>query len=670
MAHLSTLAARVLDYDRTGFLDDELLALYRHVLLPRMVEEKMLLLLRQGRITKWFSGIGQEAVSVAAAYTTTTEDYLFPLHRNLGLFTTRGLPLGRLFQQWMGKPGGYTQGRDRSFHFGAPEEKVVGMISHLGAMLGVADGTALAQKLKGTSNVSVAFSGDGGASEGDFHEALNVAAVWGLPVVFVIENNGYGLSTPSAEQFRCKQFIDKGIGYGLEALQVNGNNLLDTIRAFREAVAYAREEQRPILLEAMTFRLRGHEEASGTKYVPAELQDYWAERDPVLNFEHFLTEEGLLYGQAVEETRASFKQLINRTWEEAEAAPAVQVSLAKELGDVYAPALSVKEAPPAAGSREIRLVDAISEGLRQAMEEDDKLVLMGQDIAGYGGVFKITDGFLAQFGPERVRNTPLCESAILGCALGLSLEGYPCLVEMQFADFVSCGFNQIVNNLAKTHYRWSQPVNVTVRMPTGAGVAAGPYHSQSNEAWFFHVPGLKIVYPSTAYDAKGLLLSSLREPNPVLFFEHKYLYRREVGAVPEVAYSLPIGKAAVRKAGQDIAVITYGMGVNWALAAQEALPELSLHILDLRTLLPWDQEAVEAAVRQTGKAVVLHEDTLTGGIGAELAAWIAEHCFESLDAPVRRVGSLDTPVPFQAALEQQFLPEQRFRQALTELANY
>lgn len=658
-------------FDRSRYSADELIELYEAILLPRMVEEKMLILLRQNKISKWFSGIGQEAVSVGIAQAIQPQDYVFPLHRNLGIFTGRGMPLEKLFAQWQGKPEGYTKGRDRSFHFASVEDRVIGMISHLGAMLGVADGVALAAKLSNSDHVAVAFSGDGGASEGDFHEALNVAAVWDLPVLFVVENNGYGLSTPSSEQFRCAQFIDKGMGYGMRTAQVKGNNLLEVHSTVKQLLRQMRVDRKPILLECLTFRMRGHEEASGTKYVPKELMDAWEKKDPVKSYEAYLLKEGVLTDERVAKIREAIKGRIQAAWDLAFDMPDVTPTIEQELGDVYAKAPEHKEPQdPSKAAPNIRFVDAISQAMDQAMEQDDKLVLMGQDIAGYGGVFKVTQGLMEKYGKERVRNTPLCESAILAAGMGLTLEGYRAMVEMQFADFVSCGFNQIVNNLAKTHYRWGHAVPVVVRMPTGAGVAAGPFHSQSNEAWFFKVPGLKVVYPSSPHDAKGLLMAALQEPNPVLFFEHKVLYRSISGPVPEEAFSIPIGKARVVKPGSELSIITYGMGVHWALQLQEAMPEADIEIVDLRSLLPWDEQTVFASVRKTGKALVLHEDTVTGGIGAELAASIQDACYMQLDGPVKRVGSLDTPVPFNPKLEQQFLANARLRQAAEALLNF
>ncbi|MDX2305911.1 MAG: dehydrogenase E1 component subunit alpha/beta [Microscillaceae bacterium] len=667
----SSVQNSFLKFNRYHYNDEQLTLLYKALVRPRLIEEKMLIYLRQGKISKWFSGIGQEAVSVGAAMALESDEYIFPLHRNLGVFTTRDVPLKQLFAQFQGKKEGFTKGRDRSFHFGSKAHYIVGMISHLGPQLSLAGGVALADILENKHKVTLAFSGDGATSEGEFHEALNVAAVWQLPVIFIVENNGYGLSTPNYEQFRCKQIVDKGIGYGIEAIPIEGNNILEVYHTINMLADDLRYNPRPILVEALTFRMRGHEEASGVKYVPEHLFEAWATKDPVGNFEHFVLQEGIMSWQMIQEFKEDYKDQINQAFHEILDLPAPSPFTEEELEDVYAPAKNEAILPEHSDKSTRRFVDAISDGLRQSMELYPNLVLMGQDIAEYGGVFKVTEGFVQEFGRGRVRNTPLCESAIIGVGLGLSIRGFKSVIEMQFADFVSCGFNQIVNNLAKTHYRWGQHADVVVRMPTGAGVAAGPFHSQSNEAWFFHTPGLKIVYPSSPYDAKGLLNAAIEDPNPVLYFEHKFLYRSLQEEIPNGYYTIPIGEAKLVEEGDELSIISYGLGIVWA---KEALQELNLEgkvdILDLRTLLPWDKAAVAKTTQKTGKVLILHEDTLQGGIGAEIAAWIGEHCFTCLDAPVIREASLDTPVPFAPNLEKNFLPKQRLLEKIEFLRGF
>jgi len=659
-----------MQFSRKGVPDNLLIELYKEILKPRMIEEKMLILLRQGRVSKWFSGIGQEAIAVGATMALDMDEYVMPLHRNLGVFTVRKMPFSKLFLQWQGRKEGYSKGRERSFHFGSNEHHICGMISHLGPQLAIADGIALAHKLKKEQKISLAFSGDGGTSEGDFHEALNTAAVWGLPVIFLVENNGYGLSTPVNEQFVCKQLADKAVGYGMKGITIDGNNILEVYRAVQEAREYCIKEQKPVLIEAMTFRMRGHEEASGTKYVPKELFDEWGKKDPVRNFEEYLLKERVVTADMIARFREEIQQEIEDGLEVGFAAAPVVPDTREEVADVYQPYTAANTDTRALPGNEKKFIQAISDGLRASMRRYDNLVLMGQDIAEYGGAFKVTEGFVEEFGKARVRNTPLCESAIVGTALGLSIKGFKSMMEMQFADFVTVGFNQIINNLAKIHYRWGQNADVVVRMPTGGGVGAGPFHSQSNEAWFVHTPGLKVVYPSTPEDAKGLLIAAFEDPNPVIFFEHKALYRSVSGQVPDEYYTIEIGKARKAAEGEDLSIITYGSGVHWAMEYAKAHPDISMDILDLRTLLPLDYDAIRETVMKTGKVLLLHEDTLTGGIGGELSAWISEHCFEYLDAPVIRCASLDTPVPFAIELEQNFLAKNRMDEAIQKLLSY
>ncbi|RWU05511.1 alpha-ketoacid dehydrogenase subunit alpha/beta [Pedobacter chitinilyticus] len=658
-----------MQFHRKQKTDSELLSIYKHLLFPRLIEEKMLILLRQGRIGKWFSGIGQEAIAVGSTLAMQNDEYILPMHRNLGVFTTRGIPLKRLMAQWQGKLSGFTKGRDRSFHFGTQEYKIVGMISHLGPQMALADGIALADLIAEQPKATLVFTGEGATSEGDFHEAINVAAVWNLPVIFLIENNGYGLSTPINEQYRCKDLVDRALGYGIEGVQLDGNNILEVYDKLTELADDIRKNPRTVLVECLTFRMRGHEEASGTKYVPQELFDEWSKKDPLRNFEEYLLEQNILTENSITDIRSAFKKQIDGEVEAAFNEQEPEANAQHELSDMYYP-YEAASYPPSSSSSEKRYLDAISDGLREGMQRHSNLVLMGQDIAEYGGAFKITDGFVAEFGKARVRNTPICESAIVGAGLGLSINGYKAVVEMQFADFVSVGFNQIVNNLAKTHYRWAEKADVVIRMPTGAGTGAGPFHSQSNEAWFTKTPGLKIVYPAFPYDAKGVLLAAIEDPNPIIYFEHKYLYRSLIGPVPEGFYTIEIGKANVLKEGQQLAIITYGLGVHWALDYLSANPQIAATVVDLVSLQPWDKAAVAAAVKATGRVLILHEDTLTGGFGAEISAWVSEHCFEYLDAPVMRCASLDTAIPMNKILEEDFLAKARLAEMIEKLLSY
>ena len=657
-------------YNKEILSSEELMQLYKAMLKPRMIEEKFLVLLRQGKVSKWFSGIGQEAIAVGSTLAMNKSEYILPMHRNLGVFTSRDIPLNRLFAQFQGKMSGFTKGRDRSFHFGTQQYKIVGMISHLGPQMGVADGIALADLVDKREKATLVFTGEGGSSEGDFHEAINVASVWNLPVIFLIENNGYGLSTPTSEQYKCNRLVDRAVGYGIEGFHLDGNNIIEVYSSIKKIAEDIRKKPRPVLVECVTFRRRGHEEASGVKYVPKELMSYWEEKDPVLNFEKFLLNENILNESLINEIKGVIKEEIEEALLITNQENQISSSESNELLDVYMSYDHISTKPLSEKKSEKRFVDAISDGLKQSMQINENIILMGQDVAEYGGVFKITEGFLNKFGKERVRNTPICESAIVGAGLGLSINNKKAVIEMQFADFVTCGFNQIVNNLAKSHFRWSQNADVVVRMPTGAGVGAGPFHSQSNEAWFTHTPGLKVVYPSNPYDAKGLLATSINDPNPVMFFEHKALYRSISESIPDDYYTLEIGKARTIQFGKDVSIITYGMGVHWALNYLKKNPEISVDLIDLRTLAPLDEEVIIDSVKKTGKALLLQEDVIVGSIVNDITALIQDKCFEYLDAPIKRVGSLNTPVPFSENLEQNFLPTKRFEKCLSELLRY
>ncbi|SFD91169.1 alpha-ketoacid dehydrogenase subunit alpha/beta [Flavobacterium phragmitis] len=654
---------------RQNLTDTQLLDLYKKLLKPRLIEEKMLILIRQGKVSKWFSGIGQEAIAVGVTAVLDSSEYVLPMHRNLGVFTTREIPLHRLFSQWQGKANGFTKGRDRSFHFGTQEYNIIGMISHLGPQLGIADGIALADKLQNNKKITAVFTGEGATSEGDFHEALNIAAVWKLPVMFIIENNGYGLSTPTNEQYACENLADKGFGYGIESWIIDGNNILEVYNKLSQLKKEMQEDPHPVLLEFKTFRMRGHEEASGTKYVPQELMNQWELRDPVTNYQKYLTEIGVLTTELDEQFHVEIKKEIDENWAIANAEPEIEPTYSGELDDVYEE-FQYEEYSHNSESENIRFIDAIRNSLEQSMWRHKNLVIMGQDIAEYGGAFKITENFVDAFGKDRIRNTPICESAVVSTGMGLSINGYKAIVEMQFADFVSTGFNPIVNLLAKSHYRWGEKADVVVRMPCGGGTQAGPFHSQTNEAWFTKTPGLKVVYPAFPYDAKGLLNTAINDPNPVLFFEHKLLYRSIYQEVPKDYYTIPFGKAALVKEGKSVTIIAFGAPVHWALDTLAKHPGINADLIDLRTLQPLDTETIFASVKKTGKAIIYQEDTLFGGIASDISALIMENCFEYLDAPVKRVASLDSPIPFTKALEDQFLPRNRFEETLLELLSY
>ncbi len=658
-----------MEFDKKNVSDETLIELYKKILKPRLIEEKMLILIRQGKVSKWFSGIGQEAIAVGVTSILHTDEYILPMHRNLGVFTSRNIPLHRLFSQWQGKANGFTKGRDRSFHFGTQEYKIIGMISHLGPQLGIADGIALAHKLREEKKITAVFTGEGATSEGDFHEALNVASVWDLPVLFIIENNGYGLSTPTNEQYRCENLADKGVGYGMESHIIDGNNILEVYTRLSEIAADMRENPRPVLIEMKTFRMRGHEEASGTKYIPQELFDMWKVKDPVENYKNYLLQTGVLSEHKDAEIRAEIKKEIDTDWAKVQEEPAIEARLEDEINDVFK-AYDFEEISAGDKTENIRFIDAITQSLRQSMQRHDNLVIMGQDIAEYGGAFKVTDGFVAEFGKGRVRNTPICESIIVSAGMGLSINKQKAIVEMQFADFVSTGFNPIVNLLAKSHYRWLENADVVVRMPCGGGTQAGPYHSQTNEAWFTKTPGLKVVYPAFPADAKGLLNTAINDPNPVMFFEHKLLYRSIYQDVPTDYYTLPLGKAALLREGKDVTVISFGAGVHWALEILDKNPSVSADLIDLRTLQPLDYETIFASVKKTNKVIILQEDSLFGGIASDISAEIMENCFEHLDAPVKRVASLETPIPFMKNLEDQYLPKERFEKELLVLLQY
>ena len=735
-------------------------ARYAFMRLAREFDSRFEAMLLTGRVAKWYSAIGNEAITVPAGLALEPGDVLCSLHRDVGailsfyLDPARAFPgLGfeggvaadvtggsgragsawsgggadprpdprpdpetlfeRLARQVLGRTGGFSEGIERSYHYGyfdaAAGLRHVGMISHLGSMIPVAAGCAFALKKHGSDRVAINFIGEGGTSTGDFHEGLNLAAVWKLPLVLVIENNRYAFSTPSRFQYACIQLSDRGPGYGIASETVDGNDADTMAKAIARAVARARAGHGPTLLEAMVGRLRGHAEGDGSmKVVPeAELELYRAQ-DPVPTYGDRLEREGTLDAATRARIDARAKELVERAIDRALDAPppppetAFRPVFATERGasllvrrddenDDTAASMrkpfdhleSTQEVPllveaeeegptamaafiggsggatGAATAGEVTYLDAIHEALREEMERDEMVVLLGQDIGAFQGAFRVTRGLHALW-PDRVLDTPISESGTLGLAAGAALLGYVPVVEMQFADFVSCGFNQIVNVLAKLFYRFERPCPVVIRLPAGGGVGAGAFHSQNPEGWFAHVAGLKVVCPATAADAKGLMKAAIRDPNPVIFCENKFLYRRVKETLPEGDLVGEIGKARVARAGDRLTLVGYGASTWTALEAAEALAAegVEAEVIDLRTLVPFDEEMVLASVRKTGRCLVVHEAQATGGFGGEIAAVVAEKAFPWLDAPIARVAYPDRPSPYARNLEQALLPDQ------------
>jgi 2-oxoisovalerate dehydrogenase E1 component len=668
----------------------ERLLRYAFMKLTRDFDSRFEALLLTGRVSKWYSEVGNEATTIPAGLVLGAGDALCTLHRDLGailavyLDPARAFPgfgfgdpdgrrpepevlLHRLACQLLGKGEGFSQGVERSFHYGylAPEHGIlhVGMISHLGAMIPVAAGCAFAFRQSGSDRVAINFIGEGGTSTGDFHEGLNMAAVWKLPLVLVIENNRYAFSTPARLQYAAERLSDRGAGYGIAAETVDGNDPDAMAEAFRRAVDRARAGEGPTLLEAMLGRMRGHSEGDDSlKVVPAdELAGYRA-GDPVPTYARRLEEEGVMDAALRERLEKRIAEMVETAISRAIDAPPPPDEVA--LRPVFAPVppqREVREAPAVLRERpagETTYVDAINQALREEMERDESVILMGQDIGAFEGAFRTTRGLHARW-PERVLDTPIAESGTIGIAIGAALLGYRPVVEMQFGDFISCGFNQLVNVAAKLYYRWQVPCPIVVRLPSGGGVGAGPFHSQNDEGWFAQTAGIKVVCPATAEDAMGLLKAAIRDPNPVMVFEHKFLYRRIKSPLPQGDGVARIGEARVMRPGKHLTLVGYGASTWTCLEAAEELAKsgVEAEVVDLRTLVPYDEETVLASVKRTGRALVVHEAPLTLGFGAEVAARLADAAFPWLDAPIRRVAYPDRPVPYAKSLEKVLLPD-------------
>lgn len=644
---------------------------YRFMLLTRRFEARISALGKEGKLVGgFFSSLGQEAISVGTTLALKPEDWVAPMIRNIGTVLVRGYTPAELFSQFLARRGGPNRGKDSNLHFGDPAHGVVGCISHLGPLVPIMTGVAMAGRMRGQGRVTMTYLGEGGCSVGDFHEGLNLAAVQKAPFVLVVENNGWSYSTPLESQTLVKDIASRAVGYGIRGLIGDGNDVVEVWKLTRRAVEDARAGGGPQLLEFKTFRRKGHAEHDDAKYVPREQVEAWTARDPIDRFEAWLRD----HGKMTDAERRAIHGQIDRELAEGERIAAADrpPDPAEAIRGVYADdaivavtpwarregdpvtAEPTEVVPPDAGG-DVTYLEAIRRALFEEMERDDRVFCIGEDIGSYGGAFRVTQGLLEKFGAARVIDTPIAESATVGAALGAALAGMRPVVEFQFIDFISCAFNMIVQFVAKMRWRTGQAAPMVLRGPCGAGVHAGPFHSQTPEMWFVHTPGLKVVMPATPADARGLLKAAIRDDDPVVFLEHKYLYRRIKGSLPGGEGIVPIGRAALRAEGDDLTIVTYGAMVHTVMAA---LPDLGLsaEVIDLRTLCPLDRGAVVRSVRKTHKLMIVHEDTRTGGIAGEIAAVVNEEAFDALDGPIVRVTAPDAPVPFSPNLEEAFLP--------------
>jgi len=663
--------------------------LYFKLLLVRLFDERVSTLHRQNKVVGGvYSGVGQEAVVVGACQHLRGDDIVFPLHRDMGVFLSRGVEPAHLMAQILGRRDGLSGGRDSFLHTGDLRKGVVGATSMLGATLPVATGAALGFRTLGQDRVAVAFFGEGSTSRGDFHEALNFAGIHKLPVIFLCENNQYAFTTPVRLQMPVETVAERADAYGMRRARTNGNDLFRVMEAVEAAIHRARRGEGATLIDCVTYRIRGHSEHDPAKYREQEEVVEWGARDPIELYELYLEKRGYDLPKLSQEVREEVRGLLDRAVEYAEASPYPDLRAARTAvfigpgplgtaeisadwagpnaigglaGPQAAEAGRVPTPEPHGDEVEVTYLGAINRTLAWELQNDPRVMCVGEDIGIGGGAFGVTEGLLDKFGEERIVDTPISESLIVGGSVGASLVGLLPVAEMQFADFISCGFDQLANTASTMAYRHGGKFGapIVVRCPAGARIRGGLFHSQNVESFFLTTPGLKIVAPSNARDASGLLRSAIHDPNPVIFLEYKYLYRREKARLKGgVAEPVPIGVAAVRRPGEQLSLVTYGPTVQLCLEAAARLEGEGFdpEVIDLRTVKPLDMEAILTSVRKTGRVLIVHEDRAFAGLGAEIAARLADEAFSSLDAPVRRVTTEDVPYAYAPPLEDSILP--------------
>jgi len=637
---------------------ETLLKLFEVMLRIRRFEETAAELFKKGALKGTaHSYVGEEAIAAGTCANLTQEDYVGSYHRGHGHCIAKGARTDRMLAELLGKATGYCHGLGGSMHVADLELNILGANGVVGATMPLGAGAALAAKYRGTRAVSVAFFGDGGANQGVFHEALNLAAVWKLPMVFVCENNQYALNTAFHQTTSVPQIAMRSVAYGVPGKTIDGNDAIEVYTVVGEAIERARSGQGPSLIEAMTWRWGPHSMRANLREPRTEEEmTAWKARDPLIRHEERMRAQRIP-AEKIASLKASVEKEIGEAVAFATASPEPELSILDSA--VYVPHVAHRE-PGLNTQRQLSFAEALNEALRQEMQRDSSVLILGEDIAETGGIFQVTKGLSAEFGTDRVRDTPISEATFCGAGVGAALAGLRPVVEVQIFDFVTQMMDMIVNQAAKFRFMngGTAKVPLVIRGPQGGGIRLAAQHSQSLEAWFAHIPGLVVVAPSTPYDAKGLLIAAIRDDNPVIFLEHKMLYLSERGPVPEESYAIPLGKAAIRREGKDVTVVAIQAMVAKALSAAVQLERdgISVEVIDPRTIRPLDEETILASVRKTHRLLIVHEACKTGGFGAEVAAMVSEKAFAALQAPISRVAARDTPMPFNDKLETAVIP--------------